>query len=119
MPQERLILEQEPGLKKTLEIEDGKARVKIEEQCEDVLELNQKQQNNFSRFDLHGEKNWAIPLARIPYVIYQQLIAENPELSSRDNEIRTKAWMRVIKERQDIRTVPKNFVPSGNRFDLK
>jgi len=113
---QKLFLEQDGPVLKTLELEDGKVRASLHQNCEDGLALNSKQQNNFNPASITDPDVWSIPLARIPYVIFQQMVSENPDLVSKDPEIKQKAWMKAIAARDDIRTVPKNYVPSGKKI---
>jgi hypothetical protein len=60
-------------------------------------------------------RNWAMPIGQIPYSDYQLLVKANPDLSSGDNEIRTKAWLALLRSGAGelLRTVRKQLVPDS------
>ena len=104
-------------LKEELQIEDGKARVSRTVDTDYIAEKNQKAQNDFSVERIRGDNNWAVPILRMDLWEYQHYLRTVPELSSKDPEIKQKAWMKVAHERPDLRTVSKKYIPSGKRFD--
>ena len=58
-----------------------------------------------------------MPVAQIPMVDYKLLVQANPDLRSHDAEIRTKAWLTVLKGLEKYRTVAKNLVPDSMHPD--
>jgi hypothetical protein len=60
-------------------------------------------------------KRWALPIGQIPYSDYQALIKANPDLASKDNEIRTKAWLTLLRSSagEQLRTVRQRLVPDS------
>lgn len=58
-------------------------------------------------------RRWALPVANIPLVVYQNMLQSNPDLSNPDAKVRTAAWLKVLKtpELEQLRTVRKNLIP--------
>lgn len=98
-------------------IEDGKAIRFRTQETDSYYQENQFYRNNIDKAAV--TRNWALPVANIPYADYQELIKRNPELSNPDAKIRTREWLKLLRSTacEQLRTVRKNLIPEDPEPD--
>lgn len=112
----RTIEQTRDGLE-TLEVKDGMVRHTRVQNTDPYYSQNRLLRNNIKKSAVTA--NWALPIGQIPFADYQNLVKHNPELSSTNAEVNTKAWLKVLKSGvcEQFRTVRRNLIPESMKPD--
>lgn len=108
--------------------EDGYAGLKIEggqivnyrtQNVDGIYAFNKLSRDNIDKGAVTRKGSWAMPIANIPVVEFQNLVRVNPDLQSTDAQIRTAAWLKLLRspEGAQLRAVNRNLVPNHMRPD--